>query len=184
MHMETLGYWPPPLLKWKVVCIPKDSVGPGKACPTMKLRPISVGPFVYRLWSAIRVRQVGTKLQLLRIFPDQQAGCSLSCHGLLSHGQVSALLHQQTHGVALDFEKAFDRASWKDALWIAAQVGVPRDILQALQSQFTHQLRAFAFQGVMHPHWFGNATGLAQGDPFSPLGLALLLLPVQRKLMS
>ena len=90
-----------------------------------------MGPLVYRLWSAIRVRQVGTKLQLLRIFPDEQAGCSgsPSCHGLLIHGQVSALLHQQTHGVALDFEKAFDRASWKDALWIAPQVGVPRDIL-------------------------------------------------------
>lgn len=133
---ESFGEWPPGLLGWKVVFIPKTNPGQGTPCPTMKVRPC-----IYRLWSATRVCQIGKHLQGLQVFPPQQAGGigGLSCPALLLERQLAISHNGHTHGISMDFEKAFDRCDWSDALWVATSLGIPSRIIAALKAQFRFQ---------------------------------------------
>ena len=149
---ETFGEWPPGILGWKVF-IPKTNPCQGAPCPTMKVRPISVGPCLYRLWSATRVRQIGKHLQELQVFLPQQAGGigGLSCPALLLESQLAISHKGHTHGMSMDFEKAFDGCDWSDALWVATSFGIPSRIINAFKAQYRFQQRVVTFQGHAHP---------------------------------
>lgn len=53
---ETQGPWPQPLLHWKVTFIPKPQPD------QVDVRPIAVGPMIYRLWSSLRLKHVQPSL--------------------------------------------------------------------------------------------------------------------------
>ena len=148
----------------------------------MKVRPISVGPAVYRLWPAVRARHVGAMLAP-RFRPHQAATAgSIGPHGLLLDMEVQQAMGCGDTGVSLDFEKAFDRSSWAIALWVLERWGCPSFIVNTLQFQWENQTRWLTLDGAVHPEPTTGHTGFPQGDPFSPLGLACFLAPVFEKL--
>lgn len=90
---EQEACWPQGMLHWRVVYIPKEN-GTGPT-PTMKVRPISVGPAVYRLWPAVRARHVGAMLAP-RFRPHQAATAgSIGPHGLLLDMEVQQDTHRK-----------------------------------------------------------------------------------------
>ena len=54
---ERQGIWPEPLLHWKVCFLPKNRTD-GTIPSLGDVRPISVGPVVYRIWSPIRLQHL------------------------------------------------------------------------------------------------------------------------------
>ena len=60
------------------------------------------------------------RLQGLQVFQPQQAGGigGLSCPALLLESQLAISHNGHTHGISMDFEKAFDRCDRSDAPWV------------------------------------------------------------------
>lgn len=56
-QFEEEGSWPEELLQWKLVFLPKVATR-GKTPLGNQLRPISIGPVIYRVWSAVRLQHV------------------------------------------------------------------------------------------------------------------------------
>ena len=54
---EQAGQWPEPLHYWRLAFLPKASA-PGKIPTAEQLRPISIAPVVYRIWSTIRLQHL------------------------------------------------------------------------------------------------------------------------------
>lgn len=56
-QFEEEGSWPEELLQWKLAFLPKVATR-GKTPLGNQLRPISIGPVIYRVWSAVRLQHV------------------------------------------------------------------------------------------------------------------------------
>ena len=170
---ETDAVWPDGMLAWRVVYLPKE-VKSG-ATSTMKVRPIAIGPALYRLWSSVRAHQLGQALQSK--FSSRHAGGTggVNPQVLLLDMQVKQQCEGHDTGVSLDFEKAFDKSSWPVSIWILEQWGAPVSVLNALRAQWRSHYKFLSFDGAVHPCPVRNATGIPQGDPFSPLALACFL---------
>ena len=168
---ENCGAWPRALLVWRVVFLPKEPKN-GIPCKTMKLRPISVGPVLYRIWASLRTREAADQFQS-RLLPPQQVAIQ---------AQIDVATKGLEWGVSLDFEKAFDRSSWRIALEILMLWGLPSKIASALRYQWTKQQRIPSLSGAVLTDPIQNCSGLPQGDPWSPLALQAYLAPALQAL--
>ena len=54
---EELGQWPEATTHWRVVCIPKANAG-SEAVEVDKVRPIAIGPILYRMYAGVRAKQL------------------------------------------------------------------------------------------------------------------------------
>ena len=86
------------------------------------------------------------------------------------------------YGVTLDFKKAFDSADWPLSLHLLQRAGTPRAVLNAVGAMWRQQQRWCTFGKCCDPSPVKNPLGLAQGDPWSPIGLAVILAGPARKL--
>ena len=79
------------------------------------------------------------------------------------------------YGLALDYKKAFDSLNCSLGLHLLQKVGVPTKILGLLASQWQRQTRWLSLGGAIHAEPLQNVPSLPQGDPWSPITLALVL---------
>ena len=98
--IEKGGDWPKQLQQWLVVLLRKEEGSP----EWNSVRPISVAPVVYRIWSRIRTRQL---LALCQSFALPTVGPRLSTRSLW--GYVADFVAEEAHaGLVLDTIKAFN----------------------------------------------------------------------------
>ena len=122
---ERRGTWPVGLQHWKIIFLPKK-----RPCsvPTLSgVRPIAVGPIMYRLWSSLRLKQLNT--WVADRFDKFQAGGQggPDVYSLLSLDiDITAL--RRLAGVCLDYKKAFDSADYRMGIQVLERLGAPSRI--------------------------------------------------------
>eukprot|EP00435_Cladocopium_sp_Y103_P075840 s59_g66.t1 len=178
MAIETQGRWPQPLLHWKVTFIPKPRP-PGQVAGLGDVRPIAVGPVVYRLWSSLRLKHVQPSLHgLLSAGPTGHRGPDVQ--NILLSLDLAYDAESYPYGVALDFAKAFDSCDYHLCTNLLRHLGLPLQIILLLESQWGNSQRWLSFNGATSQRPLGNLMGLPQGDAWSPLCMSLLLLVAAR----
>eukprot|EP00666_Eupelagonemidae_sp_cell4sb_P018026 gene18026-biopygen9074 len=121
--VEATGEWPAAIEQALISLIPK-----GEGGEPLCMRPISVMSVVYRLWAATRMRDV-REWQERWIADNQHAfrpdNSTLDVFWRLSLAVEEALLQgKPLHGIALDWEKCFDRLPHRILLWLRAEMGM------------------------------------------------------------
>ena len=171
--IEQTGTWPDALCTGVISMIPKgDGMSPSK------LRPISVMPTLYRLWSATRVGEV-LAWQESWAHPNMFGfrhvkGCE-DAFWQLSLRVEHALLHDRPIcGIGLDFAKAFDRIPQEHVFRLASHMGMPEPILGALRNMYSKLRRHFRI-GSFCGAGFHATNGILQGCPLSIVLLNVLI---------
>ena len=101
------------------------------------VRPICVGPTIYRLWASIRVKQVQDLL--LPHLPPDQTGCAGSgVHDLWLEMEFDYEATQWPYAVTMDLSKAFDATNFDICLQLLQRAGVPQKILTLLCAEWTY----------------------------------------------
>ena len=170
-RFETLQTFPSAVQHWKVVFIPKGNAPEGVSADQM--RPISVASILYRLWARCRIKQCNEVVE--KHLAPLQATTQLDPEviHLVLRGECPASSFQ--YGLALDYKKAFDSVNTELGLHLLKRVGLPQNVLGLLSSQWRNQTRWLSFAGAIHAEPLTKVPSLPQGDPFSPLTLALML---------
>ena len=170
-RFENLSQFPAAVTHWKVVFIPKG--GTNDKLTVDKLRPLSVGSMVYRIWARCRVKQLSPLLE--QHLAPLQANRKMDPEvlHLILLGECPPELYP--YGLALDYKKAFDSLNCSLGLHLLQKVGVPTKILGLLASQWQRQTRWLSLGGAIHAEPLQNVPSLPQGDPWSPITLALVL---------
>ena len=170
-RFETLQTFPAAVQHWKVVFIPKGNAPEGVSADQM--RPLSVASIIYRLWARCRIKQCNEVVE--RHLAPLQATTQLDPEiiHLVLRGECPASSYQ--YGLALDYKKAFDSVNIELGLHLLERVGLPQNVLGLLSSQWRNQTRWLSFAGAIHAEPLVKVPSLPQGDPFSPLTLALIL---------
>jgi hypothetical protein len=182
---ERRGMWPQQLIHWKVVFLPKKR---SEAAASLgDTRPICIGPSLYRLWTSLRLEQL--KSWLASYLDKFQAG------GVGGPDVPSLLLtlnldkHPEAFPVGLclclDYAKAFDSSDIDLIIniYILNRLKAPHRVVRLLADQWRRHRRWVTLAGcVAETPPLVNTIGLPQGDPFSPVALALcLLLPLRQQ---
>ena len=170
-RFENLSQFPAAVTHWKVVFIPKG--GSNDKLTVDKLRPLSVGSMVYRIWARCRVKQLSPFLE--QHLAPLQANRKMDPEvlHLILRGECPPELYP--YGLALDYMKAFDSLNCSLGLHLLQKVGLPKQILGLLASQWQRQTRWLSLGGAIHAEPLQNVPSLPQGDPWSPITLALVL---------
>ena len=83
-------------------------------------------------------------------------------------------MHQK-NAPARDFRKAFDSVDWPTAIRLLRRAGLPNEIAAPLGTMWQKQRRWIGFGGSTYVEPIRGVLALPQGDPFSPVALALVL---------
>lgn len=141
-------------------------------CPRLgDIRPISIGPVVYRLWSSLRLHHVSSILK--QVFGR---------HQLLNVYDALLTLHLEydedsyPYAMCLDFTKCFDSM---DSLICVSLLFVLCDLVAA---QWSCHRQWLSFGNVVSAAPSCSPLSLPQGDPWSPCALMVSwLLPLRRQ---
>ena len=178
---EEVGRFPRPMKHWKLVFLPKNKHGqlPGPG----DTRPIAVGSAVYRCWG--RARLAALSSALAECCEDRQAGPGgHDAETLLCALEVECPPHEYPVGAALDYAKAFDSVDSSLAISVFQRLGVPPQITQLLQDQWSSHERWPCFGGATSQCSIQGCEGLPQGDVWSPSALNCILALVLRDVAS
>ena len=175
---EMEGRFPSSLSHWRVVFIPKKRKG--KIATLGDVRPVAIGPTVYRLWGRLRLQALSQGLASL-LLPCQGGGLKgQDAETLVASYHLDFPPESWGHGVMLDYAKAFDATDWQLCTEMLRQMALPEPVVRLLEDQWCRHSRWLSFSGAATTPLRG-ARGLPQGDPWSPGCLALLLsLPAQQ----
>ena len=77
--------------------------------------------------------------------------------------------------LCLDYRKAFDSCDFMDAVCLLRQLGTPAKAVSLLEYQWKHHRRWIEYGSHVHAKPVANSLGLPQGDPWSPICMALIL---------
>lgn len=139
--------WPEPLLHWKVCFLPKNWTD--GAIPSLgDVRPISVGPVVYRIWSSIRLQHLRSFLSQ-SLLKDQAGFLGPDVQSVLLTLDLDYVAEQYPYAVALDFAKAFDSTDAQLCIRLLQPIGVPKRVTTLLQSQWTGHKKWITFGGAI-----------------------------------
>ena len=182
--IEAQGRWPLPLLCWRISFLPKAAsaaLGSGP-CAVTAVRPISVGSVLFRAWSKARLGQMRPAWRNL-LHPLHVSGTAgtLDAESLVVALGIEAA--SLPVGASLDFAKAFDSTDAVTALACMRRAGLPPGVAGALGHMWAQQRRFVSFGGVLSSAPITGVRALAQGDPWSPVALGILLCGVQRRIV-
>ena len=169
---EREGRFPESQCHWRCVFLPKS-----KGCTTKvgDVRPIAIASIFYRLWGATRFRQCAPFLTGC-LDPYQAGGVrGPDCETLLLDLDLTFPPEDFPFLMCLDYRKAFDSVDCTEALRLLEALGAPREVCALLGFQWRTHKRWIEFNGHVHPEPLSHTLGLPQGDPWSPICLALLL---------
>ena len=171
--IEQLGEWPEALTLGVISMIPK-----GEGLMAQDLRPITVMPALYRLWSAVRVSSV------LRWQEGWATPCLLGFRHMLGCEDVfwqmaldiekALLCNERLCGLSVDFSKAFDRVPQEHVFKLASRLGLPHHIIGALKAMYAQLRRRFKIGGTVGEA-FASTNGILQGCPLSIVLLNILM---------
>ena len=170
---ERQGIWPEPLLHWKVCFLPKNRTD-GTIPSLGDVRPISVGPVVYRIWSSIHLQHLRNFLSQ-SLLKDQAGFLGPDVQSVLLTMDLDYVAEQYPFAVALDFAKAFDSTDAQLCIRLLEHVGVPKRVTTLLQSQWTGHKKWITFGGAISKTPMQNTLGLPQGDAWSPICMSLVM---------
>lgn len=171
--IETQGRWPQPLLHWKVTFLPKPRP-PGQVAGLGDVRPIAVGPVIYRLWSSLRLKQVQPSLHGL-LSPGPAGHRGLDVDNIILSLDLAFDSESYPYGAALDFQKAFDSCDFHLCTNLLRHLGLPLQVVNLLENQWGNSRRWLSFNGAVSRRPLSKLMGLPQGDAWSPLCMSLLL---------
>jgi hypothetical protein len=181
--VEASGAWPNAFYDWRVTFIPKGSGD--KPCHVHDVRPIAVGALLYRIWAKVRFGHAAKAWGSDLLHPLQVGGLpGLDAESLLVALANEAGPDSHPYGVSLDFRKAFDSVDWSTAIRLLRRAGLPTAIAAPLGAMWERQRRWIGFGGSIYPDPIRNVLALPQGDPFSPVALALVLAGPAYKIAS
>ena len=176
---EEKGHWPKSLKQWKLIFLPKSKVGkiPGLA----DVRPICIAPVLYRIWGRIRLQQLRTLLtQTLAPYQSGGVGGPDVVSLLLSY-DLEFPVENFRCVAALDFAKAFDSCDTSLVISIFSKIGVPDKIVRLLADQWNQHNKWVTFASSVCPQPLSHTRGLPQGDPWSPIGMSLVLMLAKQR---
>ena len=170
---ERSGQWPDGLLHWKVCFLPKQRQN-GAAATLGNVRPISIGPVIYRMWSSIRLRHLRTFLAET-LLEDQAGFLGPDAAASLLQIDLRYTAERFPYAVALDFTKAFDSTDFALCTKLLSHIGIPDRITRLLQYQWQNHKKWLTFGGAVSQKPMVHTLGLLQGDPWSPICMSLIL---------
>lgn len=159
----------------KMVFIPKV----GRICKgnagAKTLRPITVYSCWWRAWSSTWIRSDWIK-NMVDQMPTQMAGAK----GRGPESTAAAIhniLKRRKHGASLDFTQCFDTVDLQimRRTLTSSLKGEIKNWCATLHNHWLQTKRWFIYNKFAHPQPYVARQGLPQGDPASPLFLALLL---------
>ena len=108
--------------------------------------------------------------------------CGPRCHFHFAGPDLENGPGTHPFGMCLDYQKAFDSADHDLGIEVLRRLAFPRCIVNLISHQWEHK-RRISFADNISETPVTHARGLPQGDPWSPIILALLLvLPMRRQM--
>lgn len=172
-QFEEEGSWPEELLQWKLVFLPKVAMR-GKIPLGNQLRPISIGPVIYRVWSAVRLQHVRGFLSQF-LLPNQAGFQGPGVQDLLLSFELEYTAPQFPMAAALDFSKAFDSTDHVICTNLLSTLGTPPQIVRLLEAQWGNHVKWITAGGAVSHRQLRKTQGLPQGDSWSPVCMSLVL---------
>lgn len=166
--------WPKSMMVARVVMLGKGLEQP--TCP-LKTRPITITSRIYRTWARCRSLQVIQHLQSL--LPAQVAGAAagVSADVLAAKVmfEVEKALMTSTHklGITIDLVKCFNQVPRLPILFAMRKLGVPEQVITALDSMFQNLKRVLELAGEVGDEW-GSTTGVPEGCAMSLVSMLTL----------
>ena len=176
---ERRGTWPRALLEWRIVFLPKQKAG--NVARLDEVRPICIGPTLYRVWASLRLDQM--KPWLASFLGTHQAGGvgGPDVTTLLLTMELDKTSEAYPVALCLDYSKAFDSLDIDLAINILERIRAPSRVVRLLADQWRRHRRWVTFASCVAAAPLTGTRGLPQGDPWSPVALALtLLLPLRQ----
>ena len=146
-QFEEEGSWPEELLQWKLVFLPKVARR-GKIPLGNQLRPISIGPVIYRVWSAVRLQHVRGFLSQF-LLPNQAGFQGPGVQDLLLSFELEYTAQQFPMAAALDFSKAFDSTDHVICTNLLSTLGTPPQIVRLLEAQWGNHVKWITAGGAV-----------------------------------
>lgn len=169
--------WHSSLLKAKAVLIPKpDAEGPQ---PIDKMRPITVLPVAFRLWSRVIYARLRPWLQkklpagLIGGRPRGEVSRIAFDLSLTIVESVSKLVKQTAFIVTTDFSKFFDTLKWEHIFGVARIMGIPLGVIRIYQSILPQLQRFLCVNGAVWETPLLALNGVVQGDALSMVWAAV-----------
>lgn len=160
---ENAGEWPEPLTHWRLVFLPKEA-GAG-VTDADRLRPISVGPLVYRIWACIRVQQGAQGIGEAFVAGQGGGRGTQDAMGLVLELQLGEGFVDRPFWASLDFAKAFD----------SIEVSVALEVLGLLGAQWRAQKRWIKYGGAVAQQPLQQVRALPPGCPWSPVAMSAIM---------
>jgi len=178
--VEEKGVWPMATIRALISMLDK-----GAGRKPLKLRPISVTALLYRLWAGIRSREWADWLETLDlpegIFGGRK-GRSAIVMGWIEAAEIEiARMNGRAMGAGtLDLEKCYDSAPRKLAVEVARYMGVPDQVLRAIEGFYAQLQLQFRLENTVGDRFPGEGGGFLQGCALSSLLLMGLTVPWAR----
>ena len=133
------------------------------------------------MWGRIRLQQLRSLLTHA-LAPYQSGGVGgPDVVSLLLSYDLEFPVENFGRVAALDFAKAFDSCDTSLVLRILSKIGVPNKIVRLLANQWTQHNKWVTFANSVCPRPLSLTRGLPQGDPWSPIGMSLVLMLAKQR---
>ncbi len=165
-EIESGMAWPSAWTVTRVVALNKGF----QARTPLDIRPISILPKMYRLWS--RIRSLDVLNHLGQIMPPQVAATAggISADLLAAYTAIRCEhAHKTSHhlaGLVVDIIKCYNNIPWIPMKMVLEGLQVPEPYIHALFSFLTQQSRCFDIKGTCGPMMVAT-TGIAEGCAMS-----------------
>eukprot|EP00971_Amphidinium_carterae_P306394 6088802-Amphidinium_carterae.2 len=180
---EETAHFPPQLTWARMHLIPKFSSGVGRV---EDYRPISVMSFFYRLWSAYRLKMLGSSFYDYfpsemrgglpgRDYGDMLSSIMLDIESALSHPSPDAEA-SEVFWFSLDAQKCFDNIGYVTAFHACESAGLPKSLIRALGSMWLDAQRFVSAGGQVCETPFKTCNSIFQGCCLSVIACLCLVV--------
>eukprot|EP00435_Cladocopium_sp_Y103_P058519 s96_g20.t1 len=166
--------WPKSLMTARVVMLGKTNERPTNPLQT---RPITITSRIYRTWARYRSMQI---IAHVKTFLNPQVAGAISgvsadimAASLLLEVEKAVLTSHPRMGLTVDIIKCFNAIPRKPILAAMAKLGVPWQIVGALDSMFSQLQRVLELSGEIGESWRSTA-GVPEGCAMSIISMLAL----------
>ena len=178
-HAQKFGRWPKQWVAGAVHSLQKTVT----ATTVGQYRPITIYPFMYRLWSSLRAREVIAFLTPYA--PDSLWGSRPKVSAQSFWWRMQAVIEQAIYdqiplsGWIVDIVKAFNEIPRDPVFRAAVFMGIHADIIRPWVAFSYQAKRYFSIRGTLSPG-VASCTGFAEGCGLSVCAMMLLNFVIHR----